>query len=299
MKNNNSSIFTQDLISQWKKHYEKQDIKKIMYRCEYDDVLKSYFLKYLPKDQPILEAGCGFGQWVIYLNRLGYSVIGIEIVSECIEICKKFYPQAPIFVGDVRHLPFPDNYFGGYISLGVIEHMIEGPEKIIDEMIRVLKNDGIGIIMVPSYNYLLRMLMPLRDSFVRIVKYNNVIRKIFNKPHIELDKKLIYDKLRKIQQNLRKEFYPVIGVDPKNGPIFVEYKYPKGLLEKILSKYSLKIIEKNTIFSPCCLESLFGKLFCKSNTEFNILGIFLQNLLNFINPHILNSHYICIVKVKK
>ena len=43
-----------------------------------DRAIAKYLLDYLPKDAPILEAGCGLGAWVVYLSERGYDVSGVD-----------------------------------------------------------------------------------------------------------------------------------------------------------------------------------------------------------------------------
>jgi SAM-dependent methyltransferase len=48
-----------------------------------------FIQKYLPKTEPVLEAGCGLGHIVKYLGDLGYDAYGIEIGSEAVKAVKQ------------------------------------------------------------------------------------------------------------------------------------------------------------------------------------------------------------------
>ena len=61
----------------------------------------------------------------------------------------KFIPELNLIIGDVRALPFPDNHFAGYWSLGVIEHFFESYSSIALEMARVLMNEGFLFLSFP------------------------------------------------------------------------------------------------------------------------------------------------------
>ena len=50
----------------------------------------------------------------------------------------------------------PDNQYDAYISIGVVEHRIDGPEPFLVEANRVLKPGGIAFISVPYVNPLRR-----------------------------------------------------------------------------------------------------------------------------------------------
>jgi len=54
------------------------------------------------------------------------------------------------FFSDVRKLNFPDHYFDGYWSLGVIEHFYKGYDEIIHKIYRVLHPGGFLFLTVPE-----------------------------------------------------------------------------------------------------------------------------------------------------
>ncbi len=51
--------------------------------------------------------------------------------------------------GNALHIERPDNYYDSYLSIGVVEHRIEGPEPFLAEAYRVLKPGGKILIAVP------------------------------------------------------------------------------------------------------------------------------------------------------
>lgn len=295
-----------DIIYQWQKHHSGQDIRKIVEDCNKDIVCLPYFLKYLPKEGFVLEAGCGLGQWVIYLGRLGYNMVGVEIVPYCVETCKKYFPDTDIRIADVRNLPFPDNYFSGYISIGVAEHMIEGPETTFREMKRVLKPGGIAIITVPSYNYFLRFWYPVRKLFVKTFRYNKLIRKILRKPLLSNNKQVYYKKLSEIEKQIRKEFWSILGIDTVRGPMFIEYKYKKNQIDSILKLFNFEIIESVPACHPYIFSDTFGKMFFKKWAveknvipQLNFVGKIIHWGFRHFGPHFFNYLYLYVVRVKK
>lgn len=115
------------------------------------------FLKYLPKTGKILEAGCGRGQVVLALQSRGYDIEGVKWGEHAVLWANENYPKLSIKVGDVTQLDVPDNYYSGYISLGVIEHRHEGPEPFLQEAHRVLKPGGVALISVPYFHWIRRI----------------------------------------------------------------------------------------------------------------------------------------------
>jgi SAM-dependent methyltransferase len=126
-----------------------------------------YFLRYLPKDEPILEAGCGLGAWVIYLGQRGYRIAGVDNNRKVINSLKQWDPDLNVISGDIEHLPYDNDSLGAYISLGVVEHFEEGPEKPLQEAFRVLKPGGMIFLTVPANNLFRQLIAhPLRRLFL-------------------------------------------------------------------------------------------------------------------------------------
>ncbi len=115
--------------------------------------IEPYFRKYLPRAQKILEAGSGRGRWVVYLRRLGYDVVGIDIATGDIAYAKRFDPTIPITYDNVLHTSFPDATFGAVISLGVVEHFEDGPQAAFAEVMRLLRPGGVFLVTVPTQNF--------------------------------------------------------------------------------------------------------------------------------------------------
>lgn len=107
-----------------------------------------------PEDGVILEGGCGTAQHVAALANNGYTCIGIDYAVETVNNLNLFIPELDVRLGDVRKLEFPDNFFSGYWSLGVIEHFYEGYKPIALEMRRVLRQHGYLFLRFPCMSLL-------------------------------------------------------------------------------------------------------------------------------------------------
>lgn len=126
-----------------------------------------YFLEYLPRDAPILEAGCGLGAWVVFLAERGYDISGIDNDAHVIERLKAWRPSLRVSCGDIRKLPFADNELGAVISLGVVEHFEEGCADAMVEARRVLRPGGLLFFTVPMNNLFRRMFAhPARSLYL-------------------------------------------------------------------------------------------------------------------------------------
>lgn len=140
-------------IHMWDDSSVEEEVKTCPARNIFD-----YFIEHLPKNDPILEAGCGLGAWVVFLQKKGFNVEGIDHDNKVIERVKKFDSKLRVKQGDICNIDSPDNHLGAYISLGVVEHFEEGPVKPLAEAWRVLKPGGIVILTVPFNNIFRKMI---------------------------------------------------------------------------------------------------------------------------------------------
>jgi SAM-dependent methyltransferase len=124
--------------------------------CEYQTV-RHVFAYYLTGDMKILEAGCGLGRWVFYLRKKGYMAWGVELSDQALAITRPFDTEGYIKKGDVCDLPFANNSFDAVISLGVVEHFEQGPEKALMEARRILTDQGLLLISIPPDNPLRKL----------------------------------------------------------------------------------------------------------------------------------------------
>ena len=102
-----------------------------------------YLLK--NKDEPILDIGCRDGHMLSLLKEDGYKELyGIDIVENPLHYEHIRYSKC-----DANDMSmFEDSKFKIVILSHVLEH-IETPQKVIDEIHRILKPDGILYIEVP------------------------------------------------------------------------------------------------------------------------------------------------------
>ena len=96
-----------------------------------------------------LEAGCGAGYWVAALRHYGFMIEGIEYARDLVNLVHAANPELPVRQGNVLHIDSPDDHYDTYLSIGVVEHRIEGPEPFLSEAYRVLKPGGKILISVP------------------------------------------------------------------------------------------------------------------------------------------------------
>lgn len=105
--------------------------------------------KHLPeKEIKILNVGCGPGRSSQYLSKFS-KVTSIEYDKECCEFASE-KTGLEIINGSITQLPFSDKSFDLVCAFDVIEH-VEDDQLAVNEMKRVVKEDGVIFITVPAF----------------------------------------------------------------------------------------------------------------------------------------------------
>jgi len=142
----------------WRDADIEQDIRNILFEKTTTEVLK----KNLNVGGLVLEAGCGFGRYCFWLEKMNVRAVGVDVARNAVhrglEYAKKRNVNSRFLICDITHLPFRDNIFDGYISLGVVEHFRtrKGVTSTFQEAFRVLRNGGFACFTVPSAFEVLR-----------------------------------------------------------------------------------------------------------------------------------------------
>jgi len=144
--------------------WDFDQFNRLVSNCDHDDTVQ-LALKYLPREGCVLEAGCGPGHVIEYLQTRGYDIEGVELNAPVVVEVKRRFPHLRITVGDVASLACADNTYAGLLSFGVVEHFRHGMRPPLAEHLRVLKPGGIAVVSVPSFSTLRRINHQLRSWF--------------------------------------------------------------------------------------------------------------------------------------
>jgi len=112
-------------------------------------MLVSLSKKYLPHHAKILDAGSGHGVLSLALKDAGFDAVASDL-HQGLEIFKK--ESIPYFQWhlEAHEAPFPDNSFDAIILSQTIEHFTFSPLHPLQELIRILRPNGILIIDAPN-----------------------------------------------------------------------------------------------------------------------------------------------------
>ena len=100
----------------------------------------------------ILDVGCGDGVLYNIIKDRCKSYYGVDISKTALSQIKDKKVNVRIVNINEQKLPFQDNFFDYVVCLDVIEHVFD-PVKLIEELFRVTKREGLVIISTPNIRY--------------------------------------------------------------------------------------------------------------------------------------------------
>ena len=244
-KNNRIVFINENADSKfWDKHWQKNDIENIYKRIILNRMVIAPTKKFIKKGGRIIDGGCGVGQNVKSLENNGYESYGVDYAKSTVESVNRFIPALKVSRQDIRKLNFPDGFFDGYWSLGVIEHFYNGYEDIIKEIKRVLKKDGYLFITFPCISKLRRKKIQ-RGRYEIWNEKENLVDKFYQ---FALDENSVENVCKKYRFEM---------IEKKNVAGL------KGFKDEINTKYLKRILQKiynsELIFSKAiswCLDNV-------------------------------------------
>src|SRR5690606_38219595 len=94
-------------------------------------------------DGPVLDVGCGPGQWTAFLAGRGVRVEGIDPVPEFVAAAQRAYPGLSFRAGGTDDLGVPPDHLGGVLAWYSLIHLSESEmDAALEVFHRVLRDDG-------------------------------------------------------------------------------------------------------------------------------------------------------------
>lgn len=123
-------------------------------RKQYDHFINNYHLC----EKNILEVGCGQGEFLTILEEFNVNAYGIEhkddlvkmAHSKGLKVWKDFAEDKYTILND----PYRVDKFDAFLSFNFLEHQ-PNPRGMLECIYRHLTDDGVGLVTVPSLEYIL------------------------------------------------------------------------------------------------------------------------------------------------
>ena len=112
-----------------------------------------------PKEgERLLDVGCGVGTFAYHCAKKGARTAGVDYSKESIDVARRLSEKFGVSANieftrwDASDpLPYGDGYFDKAVSADFMEHIDDGQkEKVLSEILRVLKPGGILIVFTPN-----------------------------------------------------------------------------------------------------------------------------------------------------
>ena len=156
-----------DLTNYYPKNYYGNEGKRFNILFEYlvlfARFLRSFFCfrLFLKKNVKLLDVGCGRGQFIYLLKKIGWSVFGTELSSTSASAAKKKIGEKFIFIKEnLEEVKNININFDIITFWHVLEHL-KNPKRVIEVLEKKLDKNGFFVIEVPNF-----------DSYQRFIDRN-------------------------------------------------------------------------------------------------------------------------------
>lgn len=92
----------------------------------------------------VIECGCGTGFYTKHIAPNASEIIAVDIAAEMLEQAKRNlinFRHVSFLKADCKNIPLPDAGFDTALTANLL-HTVSNPRLVLDEIYRVLKNDG-------------------------------------------------------------------------------------------------------------------------------------------------------------
>lgn len=236
--------------------FTRANLQDLIAGCASDPLLAIVERWFAPGAR-VLEAGAGSGKWLKALDGRGYAVEGIEINAANIERFRAVWPDIPFTQGDVERLPYDDAAFDAVLSLGVVEHLIDGPERALADMHRVLKPGGTMILTVPDANLSFRLERVKDWAFHRLYAWET-LRRLLGKRPATYSRDGERRRMEAIGRRRRAGWPIKFGFAPDQGRNFYEYRFTAGQIAGLIESAGFETIAVQRLYHADRAYQLFG-----------------------------------------
>jgi len=115
----------------------------------------------------ILDVGCATGYFLEAAKKRGFETYGVEISNYSCAIAKSVIGEERVHEGTLEDCPFPEKHFDVIAMSDLLEH-VRDPRKTLLAARRLLKDDGVLMVVTPDTDSLTRRLMGGKWSHYKV-----------------------------------------------------------------------------------------------------------------------------------
>jgi len=292
----------------WDGMWSARTIEQELEACDLETPASDLFLSYIPKEGRVIDGGCGFAKWVIYLKRLGYDIVGIDNNELAISKLKDYDSSLQVELGDILDIHYPDSSFDAYISMGVVEHFEDGPLPALKEAYRVLKPSGLIFVSVPAINIVRRFVRRPCRIFINALPISFIaLRSNWGKSKRSALFAAAATMTGILPERVVRILVRIFLGQKSRYYHFLEYRYSTSEVENSLKKSGFQVIKTvpHDLYGArghaAGLMVDFPFLAARNGANFrlNAVGTLISRTLNRISPWIACSSVLCVARSQK
>jgi len=294
--------------NRWDGMWTSRTIEQELEACDLETPAKDLFLAYIPKGGRVIDGGCGFAKWVIYLKRLGYDIVGIDNNEIAVAKLKDFDGSLQVEFGDILGIHYPDNAFDAYISMGVIEHFEDGPLPALKEAHRVLKPNGLIFVSVPTVNIMRKFIRRPLKMFVNVLPESfRVLRSNWGRSKRGALLAAAVTMAGILPERIVRIIIRIFFGQKSRYYHFLEYRYSISEVHNFLKQSGFEIIKTvpHDLYGAkghaagLMVDFPFLAASNGANFRLNPVGRLISRTLNIISPWIACSSVLCVARSLK
>ncbi len=121
--------------------------------------LVQQMIPHLRRNARVLDLGCGEGRNTIYLSRIGFQGVGLDLSRKAVKVLNNNLFEEEVrgqgMVGDARRLPLRTASFDGVLAHHLLDHLDgQGFAAAVAEVGRVLKPGGVLLLTMGNFAHL-------------------------------------------------------------------------------------------------------------------------------------------------
>ncbi|HEV3194163.1 MAG TPA: class I SAM-dependent methyltransferase [Polyangiaceae bacterium] len=140
----------------------------------------------------VLDVGCGSGSVLAALRSPSHRLAGVEMSADAARSLQALGIEGYAVDLESDRLPFKDADFEVVLCYDVLEHVFS-PSRLLGEIRRVLRPDGLALLCVPNTLNLFNRLVFLTGEYVDVMDTSHRSEELFSN-HIRLFSKGLFER---------------------------------------------------------------------------------------------------------